>query len=105
MAAKSLAAESIRLPAAWLERAAAATWAEIAAAGKTSASALGGESALQPLGKIVAIIAPHHFVADAVGELLDARFQRGDGVTEVSARPNDRNAWAGGCSKLTVCPM
>ena len=34
------------------------------------------ERLLQALGQILAIIAPHHLVADAVGELADPRFQR-----------------------------
>ena len=34
------------------------------------------ERPLQPLGQILAIIAPHHLVADAVGNFADALFQR-----------------------------
>src|SRR5882757_3874926 len=76
---KSLATESIRLSAAAarLELAAPRVGAEIAPAGKVAAPAVGGEGALKPLGEILAIIAPHHLVANAVGELLDARLQRG----------------------------
>src|SRR5437879_1187092 len=68
----TLAAESIRAsPTAGLELAAGGAGAEIATAAKTAASALGGKGALEPLGKILPIIAPHHLVADAVGKLLD----------------------------------
>src|ERR1700710_2111815 len=31
---------------------------------------------LQPLRQILAVIAPHHFIADAIGQLVDARLQR-----------------------------
>ena len=49
---------------------------EIAAIAKAAPPAFGRKGAPQPLGKVVAIIASHHLVTDAVGELLDARFQR-----------------------------
>src|SRR3954469_10599841 len=76
--AESLAAESIRAsPTAGLELTAGRAGAEIATAAKAAAPAFGGKGALKPLGKILPIIAPHHLVADAVGELLDARLQRG----------------------------
>src|SRR6266702_5680122 len=78
LATTSLAAESIRAaPAPRLEWAAGLSGTEIAPAGKVAAPALGGKGALKALGEILAIIAPYHLVADAVGELLDARLQRG----------------------------
>src|SRR3954453_778731 len=77
LVAKALATESIRLsPAPRLKLAAGLTGTEIATAGKAAASAFRGKGALKPLGEILAIIAPHHLVADAVGKLLDACLER-----------------------------
>src|SRR5205085_3003590 len=52
------------------------------------------EGPLQPLAEILAIVAPHHFVSDAVGELADPRLQRrapfrgGEGAALDFARPD-----------------
>ena len=63
--------------------------------GRSRRGRLRAQRCAQPLGEILAIIAPHHFVADAVSEFADPRFQRraalrrGKGAAFDLARPDD----------------
>ena len=54
-----------------LGRPAAKITAAVIAAAVTAAPAFGGEHRLQALDEILAVIAPDHFVADAVTEFAD----------------------------------
>src|ERR1035437_7752644 len=69
--------------------------AAIIAAAVAATPALRRERTLQPLGQVLAVIAPHHFVADAIGQLTDPRLQRGaplrrrEGAALDFARPDN----------------
>src|SRR5206468_357850 len=56
-----------------------ARFAEISCAVSAAADTRGRgrKGALQPLGKILSIVATHHVVANAVAQLTDTRLQRG----------------------------
>src|ERR1700722_2266028 len=50
--------------------------AAISASPVTAAAGFRREGPLQALGKILAVIAPHHLVADAASDFTDALFER-----------------------------